>query len=149
MSEPPVIPFSPADWYHTVRDQIQHEDSLIMQRLAWLMAAQSFLFTAYAIIANASPQPRNPVLVKQQDLLFTIIPGVACLSSVLIYSSVIAGILVQNRLRDAYATQVAPAGDFPEIQGSRLTLWLGLVSPILLPLVFLIAWLIIWSQAHT
>ena len=149
MSEPPVIPFSPADWYHTVRDQIQHEDSLIMQRLAWLMAAQSFLFTAYAIIANASPQPRNPVLVKQQDLLFTIIPGVACLSVVLIYCSVIAGILVQNRLREAYATHVAPAGNFPEIQGSRLTLLLGLASPILLPLVFLIAWLVIWSQAHT
>jgi hypothetical protein len=146
MSERPVIPFGPADWYHTVREQIQHEDSLIMQRLAWLMAAQSFLFTGYAIIANASPQTRNPVLV---NLLFTIIPAVACLSDVLIYCSVIAGILVQDRLRDAYATHVASAGDFPEIQGSRLTLWLGLASPILLPLVFLIAWLIIWSQGHT
>ncbi len=80
-------------WYHTVRDQIQHEDSLIMQRLAWLTAAQSFLFTAYAITANASPQPGNPGIVKKQDLLFTIIPGVACLSDVLIYCSVIAGIL--------------------------------------------------------
>lgn len=149
MSEPPVIQFGPADWYHTVRDQIQHEDSLIMQRLAWLMAAQSFLFTAYAITANASPQPRNPALVKQQDLLFTIIPVVACLSGVLIYCSVIAGILVQNRVRDAYATHVASVGDFPEIQGSRFTYWLGLAAPILLPLVFLIAWLIIWSQTHT
>jgi hypothetical protein len=28
----------------------------------------------YAIIANASPQARNPLLAKQQDLLFNIIP---------------------------------------------------------------------------
>jgi hypothetical protein len=100
-------------WYHSVRDQIQHEDSLIMQRLAWLTAAQSFLFTAYAITANASPQPNNPVSVKQQDLLFIIIPAVACLCDVLIYCSVIAGILVQNRLRDAYATHVASVDGFP------------------------------------
>ncbi|HYY29634.1 MAG TPA: hypothetical protein VE860_16950 [Chthoniobacterales bacterium] len=73
MSELPVIPFGPADWYHTVRDQIQHEDSLIMQRIAWLTAAQSFLFTAYAITANASPQPRNPCLSNNKtssSLLF-------------------------------------------------------------------------------
>jgi hypothetical protein len=149
MNELPVIPFGPVDWYRTVRDQIQHEDSLIMQRLAWLTAAQSFLFTAYAITANASLQPRNPVLVKQQDLLFAIVPGVACLSGALIYCSVIAGILVQKRLRHAYATHVASVGDFPEIQGNRFTFWLGLAAPILLPLVFLIAWLVIWTQRPT
>ena len=47
-----------------------------------------------------------------------------------------------DRLREA------TAGGFPEIQGSRLTRWLGIASPILLPLVFLIAWLTVWSQAH-
>jgi len=149
MSERPVIPFGPVDWYRAVRDQIQHEDSLILQRLAWLTAAQSFLFTAYAITANAGGEPRNPVLSKQQDLLLTIIPAVACLSGILIYCSVIAGVLVQNRLRDAYATHVVSVGDLPEIQGSRFTFWLGLAAPILLPLVFLIGWLVLWCQRHT
>jgi len=149
MSEPSITPFGPADWYHIIREQIQHEDNLIVQRLSWLMAVQSFLFTGYAIIANASPQPRNPLSAKQQDLLFNIIPGVACVSDLLIYGSVIAGVLALGRLRHAYATHVASAGGFPEIQGSRLTRWLGVASPILLPLVFLIAWLIVWSQAHT
>ena len=148
MSEPPVTPFGPADWYRTTREHIQHEDNLIMQRLSWLMAVQSFLFTGYAIIANASPQARNPLLAKQQDLLFNIIPGVACISDLLIYCSVIAGVLALDRLRQAYATHVASVGGFPEIQGSRLTRWLGIASPILLPLVFLMAWFIVWSQAH-
>jgi hypothetical protein len=48
MNVPPINLFSPADWYRTIRDQIQHEDNLIVQRLSWLMAAQSFLFTGYA-----------------------------------------------------------------------------------------------------
>ena len=148
MSEPAVNSFSPTDWYRTIRDQIQHEDNLIVQRLSWLMAAQSFFFSGYGIIATAAPQPRNPLLAKQQDLLFNIIPAVACISDILIYCSVIAGALALYRLRRAYTTHVSSVGGFPEIEGNRLTRWLGIASPIFLPLVFLIAWLIVWGQAH-
>ena len=98
MSVPAVNLFSPADWYRSIRDQIQHEDNLIVQRLSWLMVAQSFFFTGYAIIANAAPQARNPLLAKQQDLLFNIIPAVACISDFVIYCSVIAGVLVSGEL---------------------------------------------------
>jgi hypothetical protein len=137
MSIPPVNVFGPSDWYRTIRDQIQHEDNLIVQRLAWLMAAQSFFFTGYAIVATATLQPRNPLLARQLDLLFNIIPAVACISDILIYCSVIAGVLALYRLRRAYASHVAPVGNFPEIdQGSRFVRWLGFASPILLPLVF-------------
>jgi hypothetical protein len=139
---------SPLDWYQTIRDQIQHEDNLIVQRLAWLMAAQSFFFTGYAIIANGTPTPRNQLLAKQQDLLFNIIPAVACLSDLLIYASVIAGIIALRRLRSTYAHHVAPGDFIPAIQGSRLTRCLGLASPLLLPLVFLAAWICLWLQAH-
>jgi hypothetical protein len=148
MTTPAANLFSPADWYRTIRDQIQHEDILIVQRLSWLMAAQSFFFTGYAIVAGASPQVRNPLSAKQQDLLFNIIPAVACISDILIYCSVIAGVLALYRLRKAYAAHVFPLGGFPEIQGSQLTRWLGIASPIFLPVVFLVAWLIVWSQAH-
>jgi hypothetical protein len=148
MSIPAANLLSPADWYRTIRDQIQHEDNLIVQRLSWLMAAQSFFFTGYAIIANASPQARSPLLAKQQDLLFNIIPAVACISDILIFCSVIAGVLALGRLRRAYAAHVDAVGGFPEIHASRLIRALGMGSPILLPLVFLIAWLILWSKAH-
>jgi hypothetical protein len=139
---------SPVDWYRAIRDQIQHEDNLIVQRLAWLMAAQSFFFTGYAIIANGTPTPRTPLLAKQQDLLFNIIPAVACLSDLLIYASVIGGILALYRLRRIYASHVASGDFFPAIQGSGLTRCLGIASPLLLPLVFLAAWLWLWLQAH-
>jgi hypothetical protein len=136
------------DWYRTIRDQIQHEDNLIVQRLAWLMAAQSFFFTGYAIIANGTPTPRNQLLAKQQDLLFNIIPAVACLSDLLIYGSVIAGVIALYRLRHSYAQHVDPGDFIPAIQGSGLTRWLGIASPLLLPLVFFTAWLWLWLQAH-
>ena len=139
---------SPLDWYRTIRDQIQHEDNLIVQRLAWLMAAQSFFFTGYAIIANGTPTPRNQLLAKQQDLLFNIIPAVACLSDLLIYASVLAGIIALYRLRRTYSHHVAQGDFIPAIQGSVLTRCLGIASPLLLPLVFLTAWLWLWLQAH-
>jgi hypothetical protein len=139
---------SPVDWYRAIRDQLQHEDNLIVQRLSWLMAAQSFFFTGYAIIANGTPTPRNQLLAKQQDLLFNIIPAVACLSDLLIYASVIAGVLALYRLRHTYSRHVAPGESIPAIQGSRLTRWLGIASPLLLPPVFLAAWLWLWLQAH-
>ncbi|MFY9984584.1 MAG: hypothetical protein WAM44_01285 [Chthoniobacterales bacterium] len=139
---------SPLDWYRSIRDQIQHEDNLIVQRMAWLMAAQSFFFTGYAIIANGTPTPRNQLLAKQQDLLFNIIPAVASLSDLLIYASVIAGVILLHRLRSTYAHHVAPGDFIPAIQGSRLTRWLGIASPLLLPPVFLAAWICLWLQAH-
>src|SRR5260370_37009885 len=112
------------------------------------MAGYAFFVAGYAILANANPQARNALLAKQQDLLFNIIPGVACISDILIYCSVIAGVLALYRVRRAYSKHVSSVGGFPEIQGSMLTRWLGIASPIFLPMVFLIAWLIVWSQAH-
>src|SRR3979411_1296512 len=124
MSVSPPKLFGPVDWYRTIRDQIQHEDHMIVTRLSWMMAGPAFCFTGYEIIANASPQARNPLLAKQQDLLFNIIPGVACISDILIYCSVIAGVLALYRLRHADATHVSSVGGFRGIQVSPLTRWL-------------------------
>ena len=45
---------SPLERYQLFRSRIEHEDTLILQRLSWLMASQSFLFTAYAIVTSAA-----------------------------------------------------------------------------------------------
>ena len=37
------------EYYQIIRSQIEHEDNLINQRLSWFVAAQAFLFSAYAI----------------------------------------------------------------------------------------------------
>src|SRR6266446_4154331 len=87
---------SPLGYYNVVRTRIEHEDNLIVQRLSWLVASQSFLFTAYAIVTNGlASQPPQPSCIHFSDqlqLLFQLIPIVGTLTCVLIYVSVLAAV---------------------------------------------------------
>jgi hypothetical protein len=74
-------------YYEIIRSQIEHEDNLINQRLSWFVAAQAFLFSAYAILLNAAPQVRLEGFATQQEILFFLIPLVAIGVSILIYNS--------------------------------------------------------------
>src|SRR4051812_50213050 len=86
---------SPLERYQLFRSRIEHEDNLIMQRLSWLMASQSFLFTAYAIVTNGmttSPTSGGNVFVSHLSTLARIIPIVALLNSLLILISILAAL---------------------------------------------------------
>src|SRR3954467_1632296 len=83
---------SPLERYHILRDQIQHEDNLITQRLSWLMASQAFLFSAYAILLNAPERAMSEFARQQQEGLITAIPALALGSAALIYVSILAGV---------------------------------------------------------
>ena len=54
MNEPRPLstPLSGLEYYRLIRERIEHEDNLVVQRLLWLVASQSFLFTACAIVLN-------------------------------------------------------------------------------------------------
>jgi hypothetical protein len=56
-------------YYEIIRSQIEHEDNLINQRLSWFVAAQAFLFSAYAILLNAPSQLRLEGFARQQEML--------------------------------------------------------------------------------
>ena len=51
-----------------VRSQIEYEDNLVANRLSWLIASQSFLFTGYAIVLNRSRVKIVPDLVASPKL---------------------------------------------------------------------------------
>src|SRR2546425_6345644 len=97
-------PLSALDYYNLIRHRIEHEDNLIIQRLSWLVASQSFLFTAYAIVTNGlSPMSNNGnVFVQQLLLLFRLIPMVAVFNSLLIYISILAALKAMGELRRGY-----------------------------------------------
>jgi len=142
----PVEPsdsLSPLETYQVFRNRIEHEDSLITQRLSWLMASQSFLFTAYAIVTNglANPAPNaSNMFVNHLLTLAQIIPIVALLNSLLISISITAAIIAINQLRHGYQQQPATLQLIP-LQTARETRALGLSAPVLLPLLFLAVWL--------
>src|SRR5689334_1502041 len=73
-------------WYKIVRDRMDKENELITGRLNWLIASQSFLFTAYSLASQRSeggPGAR----------LRFVVPVVAIGIGSLIYLAILAGFL--------------------------------------------------------
>jgi hypothetical protein len=141
-TEPPASgpPISALERYHIVRDQIQHEDNLITQRLSWLMASQAFLFTAYAILLNAPERAMSLFARQQQEWLITAIPALALGSAALIYVSILAGVRALLNLHRE-AERISGGAALPPIQGTALTRLAGLISPLLVPPLFMGVWL--------
>jgi hypothetical protein len=153
MSAPSLeeYPLTPLDYYNVIRSRIEHEDNLVVQRLSWLVASQSFLFTAYAIVTNGlASQPPPPACVRfssQLQLLYQLIPVVGTLTCTLIYISILAAVASMRRLRNSYHSRfgddekgVPPIMTHPPI---RL---FGHSAAVLLPLVFITIWLVIWMH---
>jgi len=127
-----------------VRRQIEHEDVLIVNRLSWLIASQSFLFTAYAIILNGPVLTRNEHYAVHGELLVKTIPVLAISACALIYLGICGGVRVMADLRRELARHHAAIGNLrPPIQGTPLTLFLGHCAPLGLPPIFAAAWVIL------
>jgi len=144
-------PLTPLDYYNVVRSRIEHEDNLVVQRLSWLVASQSFLFTAYAIVTNGlASQPPPPSCVRfasQLQLLYQLIPVVGTLTCVLIYVSILAAVASMRRLRNSYHSRFGDdeKGLPPIMSRSPIRLF-GHSAAVLLPLVFITIWLVIWMH---
>jgi hypothetical protein len=130
-------------YYQMIRSQIEHEDNLINQRVSWFVTAQAFLFTAYAIVLNASPQVRLQSFATQQEILFSLIPVVAIGVSILIYITIIAAMLAMANLRRMVKDHVDDSTLLPPVQGYRQTFFLGQATPILIPFLFMISWIVL------
>jgi hypothetical protein len=128
--------------YDQLRRRVEHEDVLITQRLSWLVAAQSFLFSAYAITLNGFlPGVSDPYLAEKVSV-HRLIPIVAIWTSGLIYIGIVAGVVAMTRARK-FGTrhlQAAELGRLPPIQSSAPIRVFGLAAPLLLPLVFVSSW---------
>jgi hypothetical protein len=146
-------PLSALEYYNLVRERLELEDNLIVQRLTWLVGSQSFLFTAYAIVSNGlmsqPPQPASQHFEEQLQLLFQLIPIVAMLTCVLIYISILAAVMTMRKLRSGYRSRFGPEEDaLPPIMTAAPVRLFGLVAPLLLPLVFTTIWLILWIRGQ-
>ena len=140
-----VESISKIQYYQIIRSQIEHEDNLINQRLSWFVASQAFLFSAYAILLNAPSQVRLQSFATQQNILFSIIPVVAIGMSILIYITVIAALLAMANLRRLLESHMKEEESalLPPVQGYRQTFLLGQASPVLIPFLFIISWIVL------
>ncbi len=143
MTEPNLL--SPLEHYRLVRSQIEHEDNLVSQRLSWLLASQSFLFTAYAITLNGPSQSHFKMFETNSTLLMNLLILVGIVSALLIWASIMAGFSAMTKLRADFQKTLSgelPAG-VPPIQTTGLTLRLGQFGPVLIPLLFIGVWLVL------
>jgi len=145
--EQPVV--SALDQYRLVRQQIEHEDNLISQRLSWLLGSQSFLFTAYAISLNGPVQIRSKSFQGTVDLLILLLPLVAILSSVLIWLAVLAGTWTMYKLRHAYSQRITATfrSELPSVQSTGGALILGHFAPVFVPALFIVVWMLLMLRS--
>ena len=133
-----------AEYYDQVRRQIEHEDNLATQRLSWLMASQSFLLSAYAIILSGmqSGKSKTPLELYRANFCH-LLPIIGILSSGLIYASICGGMLAIGRLRSDWASHKPQTSVFkrPPIQSGGVSFLLGQSAPRLLPLVLVGLWI--------
>jgi hypothetical protein len=128
--------------YDALRDQVKHEDDLIGQRINWFVASQSFLFSAYAIVLSNLGSGKTKPVADQQHLLVLMIPVLANVLCLLAWITVYAGEVAITRLRKTFEPlcHAANAAGLPPVQGVRRTQVLGMVPPLLLPMVFFAVW---------
>jgi hypothetical protein len=114
-----------------------------VNRLSWLVASQSFLFTAYAITLNGLAGPGNATILERQAMLCRLIPVVGVATTGLIYTGLIAGWRATAWLRRVFHARVPDATrlGLPPIHAPSAVIALGQVAPRVLPLVFLVVWL--------
>jgi hypothetical protein len=130
--------------YIFLREEIRHEDNLINQRLSWLVSSQAFLLTGFAITLNSPVHFRSESYERLSLALVQWLPIAGVLICLINYLTIWAAILHMNKVRQL--ARDAHPSHFPLVQGSNLTRKLGLSGPMLIPLVFLMAWLVLLVQ---
>ncbi|HJU06439.1 MAG TPA: hypothetical protein VJ692_14930 [Nitrospiraceae bacterium] len=139
-----------AEYYDRVRSQIEHEDELINLRVVWQLLVQSFFFSTFATLLNAKDPAKNALIDQLQHFLVWVVPIAAFLAGLLTFVGIVTALLNVNSLRRSYEDYSRDTDGrdqssklFPPIQGPDHLRKLAQISPIGLPLLFILTWLII------
>jgi hypothetical protein len=140
------LPLGVIGLYDKVRTQIEHEDNLLTQRLNWFLTSQSFLFTAYAIVFNGTPPASAKPAIR--SILMQVIPLIGVASGALILIAIVAGAIVMHDLRRSFRSSHSAATHtgLPPLQGRGSTRFMGLLAPLLLPVMFIAVWTILFDK---
>jgi hypothetical protein len=137
-------PVPAAELFQVLRNEVKHEDDLIGQRVNWFTASQAFLLVSLAIAhkgETAMPTPAN-------NNLFPLVPIVALSSSILIFVGVIAGIAALSQWRARLRALARRHPELPYVAYEHLIVPAAWSAPILLPLVFIGAWVYLLAHGY-
>lgn len=126
-----------AELYHVLRNEVKHEDDLIGQRVNWFTASQAFLLVSLAIAHRGETDMPTPA----NNTLFPLVPIVALSSSILIFLGVIAGIGALAQWRGRLRALARRHPELPYVKYEHLIVPAAWSAPVLLPVVFILAWI--------
>jgi hypothetical protein len=126
--------------YEAFRAQIEHEDHLVGMRISWLMAAEAFLFAAYAAALVVPSKTAASSMSIAAYRLFRALPWVGIVLALLVLIAVWAAILRLHQLRTEFGDDVGSIKDFPAITSETRHRLLGRVPGVLAPAVVIAAW---------
>ena len=155
--------------YELIRNYVEHENSLINDRLTWLLLSQGLIFSAFGglfiPISNlsvkiAEPCQSNDLWLKKSEFLAEIIDKISLFQEVLgllglfISFASLLGIwgaarsikqIEKEYEKDDFFTTLLNSNYLPLITGggSKLARWQGNISPQIIPIVLTFTWVIV------
>lgn len=143
------VPLS--ETYKVVRGQIEHLSNNLGQRVIWMVIAQSFFFSGYAILINGKPP--GPELEPIHQAMIKLIPIAALLTVIFSFIDVIASILLMKKLRLNYEANEGESKtktlQYPPVNASRAARIFIHASPVLIPILFIVIWIILLVVQYT
>ncbi|HET7343804.1 MAG TPA: hypothetical protein VFL90_20235 [Methylomirabilota bacterium] len=138
------------EFYRMIRARLEHEDGLTVNRLSWLVASQSFLFTAYAITLNGLAANPAGSMAERQAMLVRLIPVIGVATTGLIYTGLIASARAMTWLRGTFRAHVADESrlGLPPVHAPAGVVTLGQIAPRVLPPFFIAVWLALVVTVH-
>ena len=124
------------EFYKLYRERVEHEDTLIYQRLSWLITAQTimFSFTAVAFFRTGAGE-----INTKGTVIMCVLGILICLVS---YAGVLAALHavkeIDSHYKERYPGQRHPL--LPKLIGNSWTHRTGRWVPFLIPPMFIIAW---------
>jgi hypothetical protein len=125
------------DAFHSLLDQMAHEDDLLVWRTLWLVVSQFLLLLGYFLI-DKNRLPSRPIIDH-----FHLVGIIGILSTVFIYSAILAAELEFVELRTRINEITATHPDLPLRTLPNIGIGSGLLCPILLALLVLYFWVLL------
>ena len=127
-----------------LRTHIDRETDLLGQRTAWVMASQAFLFSAFAVAVIGHGDATSPKGGTRSALLVSVIPWLSLLSLLLLVVTIVGGLFALVRLRSLLLSTAEAR--IRALDAGPIARVAGLAAPLLVPLTFLVAWLVLLAH---
>jgi len=126
--------------YWAFRAQIEHEDHLVGIRISWLMAAEAFLFAAYATALAVPAHAAHAGFQVTAVRLYEWLPIVGILLAAFVFLAVTAALMRLGELHRDFKRSVGKIHGYPKVTSKKLQRMTGRIPGVFAPLVVIIAW---------